>query len=494
MENIDSQKLEHRLVEKVSIYLKNSDVLMVEKAIKLAREAHNDQRRRSGEPFINHPLNVALILTELKVDTDSIIAAILHDTIEDTELTAGRIKKEFNSDVANLVESITKLSNIRIKKSWFPFYKVKKEEIPEFERQVETLRKMLVAMSKDTRVVLIKLADKIHNLKTLEHLDKDKRERIASETIEIFAPIAERLGIGKWKGLLEDLAFPHILPKEYAALRTMAIPRIRDREAVLKKLSEQLEKMLSSNAIKSSVDYRAKRWYSLYKKLNKNGGDLDKIYDLIAIRVIVDSLEDCYAALGIIHGQWRPLVGRIKDYIALPKPNGYKSIHTTVFSSDGNIVEIQIRTKEMHEQAEFGIASHWIYSENKEAKKPDKSDIKWLEEFSKIQSSIKSAGELLSALKMDMFEDRIFAFTPDGDVKDLPTGATPIDFAYSIHTDIGNHSTGARINGKIAPFNTKLSNGDIVEIITQKNSKPKAHWLGFAKTQMARSQIKKYLK
>jgi len=494
MAKSNSLNLENSLLSKAKLYLSDQEVETVAKAIELAKHYHDGQLRKSGENYINHPLNVAILLTDLKVDVDSIVAAVLHDTIEDTSLTSSQIKKEFNSDVANLVESITKLANIRIKKSWFPFYKVSKEEIPEFERQVETLRKMLIAMSKDIRVVLIKLADKIHNLRTLSYLDREKRERIASETIEIYAPIAERLGIGKWKGILEDLSFPFIEPAEYDKLRKLAIPKIKDREKVLDKLSKKLQTMLSDNAIPNTVDYRAKRWYSLYKKLKKYNGDLDKVYDLIAIRVIVDSLEDCYAALGIIHSNWKPLIGRIKDYIALPKPNGYQSIHTTVFANGGKIVEIQIRTKVMHEQAEFGIASHWIYSEGKISKRPEKSDLQWLQEFSNIQKNIKSAGELFSSLKMDLFEDRIFAFTPGGDVKDLPSGATAIDFAYSIHTDVGNHCTGAKINGKIAPFDTKLVNGDIVEILVSKNSKPKMHWLEFAKTQMARSHIKKSAK
>lgn len=490
----ESQKLESNLLEKLKLYLNKKDLEFVKKAIAVARKAHEGQKRKSGEPFVNHPLSVAMQLSDLNVDADTIAAAILHDTIEDTELTSAKIRKEFNPTVANLVESVTKLSSIRIKKSWFPYYKIKKEEIPEFERQVETLRKMLLAISKDSRVVIIKLADKIHNLKTLGYLEKEKRERIAEETIEIFAPIAERLGIGKWKGILEDLAFPHVLPKEYNQLKKLAVPRIRDREKFLKVLAGEVQKLLHENGIESEVSFRAKRWYSLYKKLQRTNSDLEKVYDLIALRVVVNSLEDCYGALGMIHSQWKPLVGRIKDYIALPKPNGYKSIHTTVFAQGGKIVEIQIRTKDMHHQAQFGIASHWIYDQKKESRKPSRSEVNWLKEFSKMQKNIKNAGELITALKMDLFEDRIFVFTPDGDVKDLPVGATPIDFAYSIHTDIGNHCSGARINGKIASFQTQLTNGDIVEIMINKNSKPKKDWLQFSKTHLARSQIKKFAK
>lgn len=490
----DSLKLENNLLEKLKLYLGEHDVKFIKKAIDLAKLSHDSQKRKSGEPYIIHPLAVAMLLTDLKVDTDTITAAILHDTVEDTDLTAAQIKKEFNSTVASLVESVTKLSSVRIKKSWFPYYKIRKEEIPEFEQQVETLRKMLLAVSKDTRVILIKLADKIHNLRTLNHLDKEKRERIARETIEIYAPIAERLGIGHWKGILEDLAFPYVLPEEYENLKKMAVPRIRDREKFLKVMSSELQKILDENGIANEVSFRAKRWYSLYNKLQKYNGDLEKIYDLIAIRVVVDSLEDCYGALGIIHSRWKPLVGRIKDYIALPKPNGYKSIHTTVFAEGGKIVEIQIRTKEMNQQAHFGVASHWIYSKDKTAKIPTRSEIKWLKEFSKMQSTIKDPDDLINALKMDMFKDRIFAFTPEGDVKDLPNGATPVDFAYYVHTDIGNHCSGAIVNGKIVSFDTKLVNGDIVEIFTNKKSKPKADWLKFTKTHLARTQIKKYIK
>ncbi|OQA53195.1 MAG: Bifunctional (p)ppGpp synthase/hydrolase SpoT [candidate division WS2 bacterium ADurb.Bin280] len=492
MENYSIEKLKKTLLDGAGTYLSTQEVKKISKAISIALDAHKGQKRNSGDDFIVHPLSVAIILLELKVDADTLIAAVLHDTIEDTEYKINEIKKVFNADVAKLVESVTKLSNVRIKKTWFPFWKVKKEEIPEFERQMETLRKMLVAMSKDIRVIIIKLADKIHNLRTLKYLDKEKRERIASETIEIFAPIAGRLGIGKWKGNLEDLAFVHLYPHEYEKLREMAIPKIKDREKILAKLSKEVEQMLADGSIEAQVDYRAKRWYSLYKKLEKYDGDLDKIHDLIAIRVIVKNLEDCYGALGIIHGKWKPLIGRIKDYIALPKPNGYQSLHTTVFTNAGEIVEIQIRTESMHEQAEFGIASHWIYSQDRRSKKPNRKEVDWLKEFSKFQKSITNPAEFFKVLKMDLFENRIFVFTPDGDVKDLPSGATAIDFAYSVHTQVGNHCFGAKVNNKITSFDKPLSNGDIVEIITAKKTTPNKDWLNFCKTQAARNNIRKF--
>lgn len=484
-------KLEEKLLHISKEKCDEEQIAKIRKAINFARDAHSGTNRLSGEPYLIHPISVAIKVAELHLDASTIIAAILHDTVEDTDTTLNDLKKQFSSEVATLVESVTKLSNIKIKKSWFPLIKSQEIQIPEFERQVETLRKMLIAMSKDVRVIFIKLADKLHNLETLSFLPKEKRERIAKEAIEIYAPIAGRLGMGEWRGNIEDLSFPYVNEEAYKNLKSLAIQEIKDREKYLQKITKKLKEILRENHIKANINFRAKKWYSLYKKLLKYNGDIEKIYDLIAVRVIVDSIEDCYAVLGLIHNSWRPLPGRIKDYIAIPKPNGYQSIHTTVFAEEGRIVEFQIRTEKMHHQAEFGIASHWIYSTHKKSALPNKDDLKWINDFYRMQKKVTSPEELVNLLRMDLFEDRIFVFTPAGDVKDLPFGATPVDFAYSVHTALGNKCTGAKINGKIASLDTYLQNGDIVEIIKRENAKPHADWLNFAKTDIARSQIKK---
>jgi len=489
--NLLPQDLKKELLNKLS-YLSKADIAVVEKAIGVAEKAHSESKRASGEPFIIHPLYTAIRLTNLMLDKDAIVAAILHDTLEDTPMVFQEIRKQFGGDVANLVESVTKLSSVRIKKSWFPTIKIQKEEIPEYERQVETLRKMLLAMSKDIRVILIKLSDKIHNLETLEYLPIEKRERIAKEALEIFAPIAERLGIAKWQAEIENLAFPMASPEKYKELRELAIPEIKVREKYLKKIQNKLESILKKNNISNEISFRAKQWYSLHKKLKKYDNDITKIYDLVALRVVVDTLEECYAVLGIIHSIWKPLPGRIKDYIALPKPNGYQSLHTTVFCDEGRIVEFQIRTKEMDHSAKFGIASHWVYKTST-SERANKDQLKWIKEFSQNQKYT-DLEELGNSFRMDIFGDRIFVFTPVGDVKDLPKDATPVDFAYSVHSDLGDNCAGAIVNGKIASLDTALQNGDIVEIIKRKSAKPKVDWLKFVKSQSARSRIKRYVK
>lgn len=494
MENSKSpSQYKSELIQKLS-YLDKKSLEIVKKAIITAENAHKDVERLSGEPYIIHPMATACRLATVRLDAASIAAGLLHDTVEDTSLTISDIKRDFGREIASLVESVTKLENIRIKKGWFPFRKIGEKELPEFERQVETLRKMLVAMSKDIRVVLIKLADRVHNTETLEFLPEGKQERVAREVIEIYAPIAQRLGMGKWRGELEDGAFIAIMPDEYKGLQKLAVPQIKEREKYLGNFVKKLEKMLLQNNIKAKIDFRAKRWFSLYKKLQKYDQDINKVYDLIAVRIIVDGVENCYSTLGLIHGSWKPLVGRIKDYIALPKPNGYQSIHTTIFGDEGKIIEIQIRTKEMDYQAEYGVAAHWIYSGAKSSRPAKKSELKWIQDFYEAQKSLVDTQELFNSFKMDLFEDRIFIFTPDGDVKDLPKGATPIDFAYSVHSAIGNKCAGAKVNGRIAPIDQRLENGNIVEIITRKNAHPRLDWLDSVRTQEARSQIKHYLR
>jgi GTP pyrophosphokinase len=488
------EKAEEKLLHSSKEYLAEKDFSRVKEALEFSKSAHDHDKRKSGEPFAVHPILCALRVSDLHLDSNTIIAALLHDTLEDTEVTAKEIRSRFGADVLSMVEALTKLSNIRIKKSWFPLSKTDREEITEMERQAETLRKMLIAMSKDVRVIFIKLSDKIHNLETLKYLPEEKRERIAKEAIDIFAPIAGRLGMGEWKGLLEDLSFPFVSHDDYEKVKHLAVPQIKVREEYLKKIVQKTKKMLETAGFKSEIGFRAKKWYSLYRKLEKYDWEILKIYDLIAIRIIVDNIEECYGVLGTIHGEWRPLIGRIKDYIALPKPNGYRSIHTTVFCDDGKIVEFQIRTKDMNYQAEFGVASHWIYEENKTSRKPNKSELQWIDDFYQIQKDLKTPEDLIKSFKMDLFEDRIFVFTPAGDVKDLPREATPIDFAYSIHSDIGNKCSGAKVNGKIASLDTKLQNGDIVEILKRENAKPRPDWLKFVKTEQARAQIKKVTK
>ncbi len=489
--NLPPSDLEKKLLTKIKGYLDKQEVDQILKAIKIARDAHLDHKRMSGESFIVHPFNTALRLTDLSLDSKAIIAAILHDTLEDTGLPAIEIKKNFGQEVLNLVDSVTKLSHIRIKKSWFPTKKLQTEEITEYERQAETLRKMLVAMAKDIRVILIKLADKIHNLETLQYLPESKRERIAKESIEIFAPIAQRLGIANWQGLIEDLAFPYAMPTEFSDLKSLAVPEIKIRERYLRKIERTVAQIAKKNSIDIQTSFRAKRWYSLYKKLQRYENDITKIHDLVAIRIIVQTVEQCYGMLGVIHSLWKPLPGRIKDYIALPKPNGYQSLHTTVFCDEGKIVEFQIRTFEMDYKANFGIASHWLYKKSKSDRTSKKDELKWIREFYDAQKNINSPEELEDSFKMDLFQDRIFVFTPMGDVKDLPKGATPVDFAYCVHSDLGGSCGGAIVNGKIAPLDRKLENGDIVEIIKRKSARPRPDWLKFVKTQGARSKIKR---
>jgi len=489
--NLSPSDLEKKLLTKINSYLDKQGIEQVVKSIKIAQNAHINHKRMSGEPYIAHPFNTALRLTDLKLDSNTIVAAVLHDTLEDTNLTPIEIKKNFGQEVFTLVDSVTKLSHIRIKKSWFPIKKLQTEEMTEYERQAETLRKMLVAMAKDIRVILIKLADKIHNLETLQYLPEPKRERIAKESIEIFAPIAQRLGIANWQGLIEDLAFPYAMPIEYKKLKSLAVPEIKIREKYLKKIEKIVTQIAKKNLIDTQTSFRAKRWYSLYKKLQRYENNITKIYDLVAIRIIVQTVEQCYGMLGVIHSLWRPLPGRIKDYIALPKPNGYQSLHTTVFCDEGKIVEFQIRTFEMDHKANFGVASHWLYKKSKNNRFLKKDELKWIHEFYNAQKNINSSEELQDSFKMDLFQDRIFVFTPMGDVKDLPKGATPVDFAYCVHSDLGSSCGGAIINGKIAPLDKKLENGDIVEIIKRKSARPRSDWLKFVKTQSARSKIKK---
>ena len=463
-----------------------ADIKLIRDAYDFAAEAHTGQKRLSGEDYLIHPIQTAIILAELKLDSETIAAGLLHDVVDDTPITNNEIKNKFGKDIARLVEGITKLGKIKYRG---------------LERQVENLRKMFLAMAEDIRVVLIKLADRLHNMQTLDALPPEKQKRIALETLEIYAPLAHRLGLGELKGQLEDLAFPYVHPQAHQWLLDQIKDKYQEREKYLEIIKPIIKRELIRENIKSpEVHSRAKHYYSLYKKLQRNDMDLNKIYDLVALRVVVPDLEQSYAALGIIHKLWRPLPGRIKDYIALPKPNGYRSLHTTVFCEKGKITEFQIRTPEMHEMNEYGIAAHWFYAEQKskpvfatyQKKNPQIVELAWVKQLREWQKDILSPHEFLESLKIDFFKDRIFVFTPQGDIIDLPESATPIDFAYHIHTDLGHQCVSAKADNKLIALNDPLKNGQIVEIITQKQKGPNQRWLEFVKTNLAKGRIKSW--
>lgn len=478
-------------------YCDSHEQALIKKAYFYAEKIHQGKTRGTGENYIVHPLATAKWLAENELDADTIAAALLHDVVEDDPKQLQEIKKIFGPHIAELVDGVTKLGKIKIKKSWFLPFKIiqnQQEKQLGFERHVESLRKMLMAMSKDIRVIFIKFADRLHNMQTLNGVKLQKRERIARETIEIYAPLAYRLGMGELKGALEDLAFPYAYPKEYQWVKKIAGPKYKEKGKHLERTMKIIKEKLAENYLKAQVHGRKKHLYSLYKKLLKYDRNLSKIYDLMAIRVIVDSVEECYKVLGIIHSMWKPLLGRIKDYIAMPRPNGYQSLHTTVFGSDGEIIEIQIRTWKMHNMAENGIAAHWHYAQDKKSTKIPKDRLGWVQELGRWQDKLIDRNEWSKGLKLDFFEKRIFVFTPQGDIHDLPANATPIDFAYSVHTEIGNKAKLAKVNSRLVKLNHQLNNGDIVEVIIDRNSKgPKRDWLRFVKTSKARGKIKSFL-
>ncbi len=457
-----------------------ANIKLVEKAYAFAERAHTGQKRMNGDPYFTHVLETAKILCKLGMDTKTIAAGLLHDVLEDTETSEEEIEKEFGKDILFLIKGVTKLGTLKYRGH---------------ERHVESLRKFFVAMANDLRVVIIKFADRLHNLRTLQYIREDKRKRIAMESIEVYAPLANRLGMGKLKGDLEDAAFPFAFPKEYKEIEEIIKEKKIHYEKYLSEVSEKLKKELIKNKIKvNEISYRIKHKYSLYRKLLRYDKDIDKIYDVVALRVIVDTIEDCYRVLGLVHAIWNPLPGRIKDYIAVPKPNGYRSIHTTIFTGLGGVAEIQIRTKEMHAEAAYGVAAHFAYKEQGDKKvKQDKSKFKWIEELKELNYFPDDPKKFIDHLKMDFFNDRIFVFTPKGDVIDMPEDSTPIDFAYSVHSDIGEHTSGAKVNGKMVQLFTKLKNGDIVEIVTKKDSHPSGKWLEYVKTSIAKKHIKSYL-
>ena len=468
------------IIERIKAYEPKADIELIERAYNYAMIAHAGQKRISGEPYIIHPVEVALILTEIEMDTETICAALLHDVIEDTDIEYMSIVNDFGEEIALLVDGVTKLSRINFKS---------KEDA-----QVENLRRMFIAMAKDIRVILIKLADRLHNMRTLQFQSERKQKEIAQETMDIFAPLAHRLGVFKFKWELEDLAFSYLDPEMYYEIAKRLKQKRKEREEYVHAIIEQIYAGLEQIGSQADIEGRPKNIYSIYKKMIKQGKDIDEIYDKIAIRVVVNDIRDCYGILGIIHTMWKPLPGRFKDYIATPKPNLYQSLHTTLIGEGGEPFEVQIRTEEMHRTAEYGIAAHWRYKEgtNPREKKFDEK-LSWLRQILEWQQEVKDTNEFMESLKIDLFDDTVFVFTPKGKVIELPKGACPVDFAYRVHTEVGHKCTGAKVNGRIVPLDFPLGNGDIVEILTSKNSPgPSYDWLNFVKTSSAKSRIKNW--
>lgn len=469
------------LIKIIEKYMTKDEVAFVMKAYEYAKLMHKDQKRKSGEPYIIHPVNVAIILADLDMDVETIVSALLHDVVEDTPATYDDIKEMFSEDVAKIVDGVTKLNKLNYKSS---------EDF-----QAENLRKMILAMNNDIRVIIVKLADRLHNLRTLEYMNEEKRKQKAQETIEIYAPLAGRLGIFKIKWELEDLSLRYLDPEGYYDLVEKINKKRSEREKEINEIIKKISAELDKQELHYDISGRPKNFYSIYKKMKGKSKSFESIYDLIAVRILVDTVKDCYAVLGIVHSMWKPLPGRFKDYIAMPKPNMYQSLHTTVISDTGEIFEIQIRTYEMHEVAEYGIAAHWKYKGGKTQGKDVDSKLDWLRQLLEWQKDLKDPKEFIDTLKIDFFDDEVFVFTPNGDVVDLPEGSTPVDFAYRVHTGVGNTCVGAKVDSRIVPLNYKLKNGNIVEVITQKSSSgPSRDWLKFVKSPRAKQKIKQWFK
>jgi guanosine-3',5'-bis(diphosphate) 3'-pyrophosphohydrolase len=470
------------IISQIESYNPNADLGIVAKAYNFAEMAHsNAQTRFSGERYFIHPYNVALILADLHMDVQTVCAGLLHDVVEDTGITFDEIKREFGEEIANMVDGVTKLSKVK--------YRNKEE------RQAESLRKMIVAMSKDIRVVIIKLADRLHNIRTLQYMPKEKQYQKAMETIEIYAPIANRLGIASIKWELEDLSLKYIDPEGYEDLLKKVQEKSEKRKDYISHIIEVISKKLQESGMEADIKGRPKSLYSIYKKMYYKNRLFEQIYDLIAVRIIVESIKDCYGALGIVHTLWKPVPGRFKDYIAMPKPNMYQSLHTTVIGPEGEPFEIQIRTLEMHRTAEYGIAAHWKYKEGIDDKTKYEEKLNWLRQMLEWQQETNDPQEFMEALKIDLYTDEVFVFTPKGEVINLPTGSTPIDFAYRVHTAVGNKCVGAKVNGRIVPLDAKLKTGDQVEILTSQSSVgPSRDWLKIAASSQAKSKIRKFFK
>ncbi|MBR3306825.1 MAG: bifunctional (p)ppGpp synthetase/guanosine-3',5'-bis(diphosphate) 3'-pyrophosphohydrolase [Lachnospiraceae bacterium] len=481
------EKLYDDLISRVKRYHPSNDISLIEKAYETAKELHHDQLRKSGEPYIIHPICVAIILADMEMDKETIAAGILHDVVEDTVMTKEELQELFGSDVALLVDGVTKLSQIQ--------YSTDKLDV-----QADNLRKMFLAMAKDIRVIMIKLADRLHNMRTLSHMKPEKQQEKARETIDIYAPIAQRLGISKIKVELEDLCLKYLEPDEYQKLSDEIAQQKSERERYVQVIVDEVRKHIRDAGIEARIDGRVKHFFSIYKKMKNQHKSIDQIYDLFAVRIIVASVKDCYAALGVIHEIYKPIPGRFKDYIAVPKENMYQSLHTTLIGQNGVPFEIQIRTYEMHRTAEYGIAAHWKYKEASDGKKPELKEeekLAWLAQILEWQRDMSDNREFMNILKsdLDLFSDSVYCFTPTGDVKNLPAGSTPIDFAYSIHSAVGNKMIGARVNGRMVTINYEIKNGDCIEILTSQNSKgPSRDWLAVVKSTTARSKINQWFK
>ncbi len=483
----DPEKLYKKLIETVYEYRPGTDVSMIEKAYRLAGTMHAEQKRKSGEPYIIHPLCVAIILAELELDKETIVAGILHDVIEDTDYSLEQLSKEFNEEIALLVDGVTKLTQLDY-------------EMDKIELQAENLRKMFLAMAKDIRVIMIKLADRLHNMRTMQYQKPEKQQEKSRETMDIYAPLAQRLGISKIKIELDDLSLKYLEPEVYEDLGRKIALRKRDREAFISNIIDKVAAHIEEAGIDAQIDGRVKHFFSIYKKMKNQNKTLDQIYDLFAVRVLVDNVKDCYAVLGILHEMYKPIPGRFKDYIAMPKPNMYQSLHTTLIGPNGTPFEIQIRTFEMHRTAEYGIAAHWKYKEAQNGIRStanEEEKLAWLRQILEWQKDMSDGKEFLSGLKndLDLFSDSVYCFTPTGDVKALPAGSNPVDFAYAIHSAVGNKMVGARVNGKLVTIDHVLQNGDRVEIITSQNSKgPSRDWLTLVKSTQAKNKISQWFK
>ncbi|CAG1065180.1 GTP pyrophosphokinase [uncultured bacterium] len=468
------------ILEKVAAYSPNADLEVVRKAYVFSGVVHQGQIRQSGEPYLTHPLEVANILTGLKMDVQSVATGLLHDTVEDTHTTIEKIAELFGEEVASLVDGLTKLSKMTFDKK--------------ADHEAENFRKMILAMGRDIRVILIKLADRLHNMRTLGSLDPVKQRKIAQETMDIYAPLANRLGIGWIKTELEDLAFMYLEPEKYAGIREKLAKALDIKENFIETVKAEIDEKLKEHGVEGEVTGRPKHLYSIYKKMRDQDVDIERIYDILAFRVIVKNLKDCYGVLGIVHSTWKPVPGRFKDFIAIPKLNMYQSLHTTVVGPFGMRMEIQIRTEEMHKVAEYGIAAHWKYKEGRPVESKDEKSFAWLRQLLEFQKDLKDSDEFMDSLKVGLFPEEVFVFTPKGDIKQFPNGATPVDFAYSIHTDIGNTCSGSKINGKMVPLKYKLKNGDIVEIITAQNHHPSKDWLKFIVSSRAKARVRQWIK
>ena len=483
--SLQEQGLLEDLLDKVQGYNPSFDRDLLIRAFEVAEEQHSGQLRASGEPYLNHPLGTAVICAELRLDTATIVAALLHDVVEDTSMSIETVREDFGDEVALLVDGVTKLSQLAFTTAE--------------EEQAENIRKMVIAMAKDIRVILIKLADRLHNMRTLSYLGKEKQIQKAKETLEIYAPLAHRLGIESIRWELEDLAFATLHPRKFAEIQRMVAQRRADREQDMQGAREILQSELGSVGIEAEIVGRAKHFYSIYDKMVRKGKEFNEIFDLIALRVLVDSVKDCYAALGVIHALWKPLPGRFKDYVAMPKFNMYQSLHTTVIGPKGKPLEIQLRTREMHETAEYGIAAHWMYKE-KGGRATQQADarserLQWLRQIMDWQSETKDSGEFMESLNMELLKDEVYVFTPKGEVKSLPAGSTPVDFAYAVHTDVGHHCIGAKVDNRMVPLTYKLQSGDIVEVLTSKASQgPSRDWLQSVQSSGARNKIRQWFK